>query len=239
MKTVTIPKSMNPYVVTINNSTSSYPAGKTVEVPDEVAEVIEDALELVPKPKKHSGSDKFKSVVFKSITEVTEDDLDGLASIGDYAFYNCTELASITIPKSVARIGNQALAYCSSLESIVIPDSVTYFGERVFYFSTGLKSVTLGNGITEIKANTFFQNPALTSLTIPASVTKIGSNAIACGSTTNKATISFLRTTPPTIESTTFNADNLAKIIVPKGCGGAYKAAANWSTFASYIEEAV
>ena len=55
MKTVTIPTSMNPYVVTINNHTYSYPAGETVEVPDEVAAVIEDQEGLKPKHSKFSG----------------------------------------------------------------------------------------------------------------------------------------------------------------------------------------
>lgn len=45
MKTVTIPACMNPYVVNINNHTYSYPAGETVDVPDEVAEVIEGHID--------------------------------------------------------------------------------------------------------------------------------------------------------------------------------------------------
>ena len=40
-KIVTIPTCMNPYVVIVNHKEYSYPAGETVEVPDEVAEVIE------------------------------------------------------------------------------------------------------------------------------------------------------------------------------------------------------
>ena len=43
---------------------------------------------------------------------------------------------------------------------------------------------------------------------------------------------------PPTISSSTFKTDTLAKIIVPAGCGDTYKAATNWAAFADYIEEA-
>ena len=50
MKAIQIPKSSNPFIVVINNTVHSYAAGETVEVPDEVAAAIEDALELVPKP---------------------------------------------------------------------------------------------------------------------------------------------------------------------------------------------
>lgn len=40
-KTVTIPMSPSPYVVTINNTRYEYKAGATVSVPDEVAALIE------------------------------------------------------------------------------------------------------------------------------------------------------------------------------------------------------
>lgn len=49
-KTITIPTNCNPYIVVINNHVYTYKAGETVEVPDEVAEAIEDAIALESKP---------------------------------------------------------------------------------------------------------------------------------------------------------------------------------------------
>lgn len=40
MKTIQIPMNSNPFTVIINNSVYHYKAGETIEVPDEVAEVI-------------------------------------------------------------------------------------------------------------------------------------------------------------------------------------------------------
>ncbi|MDB4745510.1 leucine-rich repeat domain-containing protein [bacterium] len=57
---------------------------------------------------------------------------DGVTSIGYTAFYYCESLTSITIPDGVASIGDDAFSYCSSLTSITIPDSVTSFGSGAF-----------------------------------------------------------------------------------------------------------
>lgn len=53
---------------------------------------------------------------------------NGVISIGEFAFSDCTSLTSITIPDSVTSIGDKAFADCISLKSITIPDSVTSIG---------------------------------------------------------------------------------------------------------------
>ena len=58
--------------------------------------------------------------------------VDGVTSIGDCAFYDCSSLKSITIPDSVTSIGDCAFYDCSSLKSITIPDSVTSIGRGTF-----------------------------------------------------------------------------------------------------------
>ena len=51
MKTISIPKHNNPFTVKINNKEYTYKAGETIEVPDEVAEAIGNAIVLEPKSK--------------------------------------------------------------------------------------------------------------------------------------------------------------------------------------------
>ena len=58
---------------------------------------------------------------------------NGVTSIGEDAFYDCSGLTSITIPNSVTSIGYYAFENCSSLTSITIPNGVTSIGIYAFY----------------------------------------------------------------------------------------------------------
>ena len=64
----------------------------------------------------------------------------GVYTIGDDAFTGAT-LTNITIPKSVSTIGNYAFYYCSNLTSITIPGSVGVIGLYAFADCTSLTGV--------------------------------------------------------------------------------------------------
>jgi hypothetical protein len=98
-----------------------------------------------------------------------------VTSIGEFAFYLCTRLTSVSIPDSVISIGELAF-YGSGLTSVAIPDSVTDIGNQAFGGS-GLTSVTIGSGVTSIGEFAFSYCLDLTSVKIPDSVTSIGQSA--------------------------------------------------------------
>ena len=111
---------------------------------------------------------------------------NSVTSIGDYAFYNCKSLQSITIPNSVTSIGNRAFDFCVSLQSITIPNSVTSIGDKAFYLCKSLQSITIPNSVTSIGDGAFSGCKSLQSVTIPNSVTSIGDGAFSdCESLTN------------------------------------------------------
>ena len=94
-----------------------------------------------------------------------------VTSIGDYAFYLCIGLTSVTIPNSVTSIGDYAFEGCSSLTSVTIPNSVTSIGKWAFISCSGLTSVTIPNSVTSIGNGAFAYCSGLTSVTLPNNAT--------------------------------------------------------------------
>ena len=104
---------------------------------------------------------------------------NGVTSIGDYAFDNCTSLTSIEIPSGVTSIGDGAFAYCTSLTSIEIPSGVTSIRDHAFDNCTSLTSIEIPSGVTSIGNSAFKNCTSLASIEIPSSVTSIGNEAFA------------------------------------------------------------
>jgi len=166
---------------------------------------------------------------------------DRVWSISSNAFYYCYSLTSITIPDSVTSIGTYAFYYCYTLASVTIPDSVTRIGNYTFRNCYGLASVTIPDSVTSIGNYSIYQCVTLASVTIHDSVTSIGENAFS--SCTGVAEYHLVPTTPPTLANTNaFNSIPADCIIyVPYSADhsvlDAYKTAANWSTYASKMQE--
>ena len=103
---------------------------------------------------------------------------NGVTSIGEYAFSDCTYLESVTIPNSVTSIGNWAFNGCKSMTSVVISGSVLSIGDSAFSGCDKLADVTISDGVKKLGKRAFAGCDALTSLEIPASVEEM-SGAIA------------------------------------------------------------
>ena len=111
---------------------------------------------------------------------------EGVTSIGGAAFYTCKNLKDITIPDSVTSIDTYTFYGCRSLTSVIIPDSVTRIGECAFSRCSSLTSVIIPNSVTYISQHAFRGCTSLTDITIPDSVTYIGNYTFSgCSSLTS------------------------------------------------------
>ena len=90
-----------------------------------------------------------------------------VTSIGNSAFYNCTDLTSVEIPDSVTSIGPMAFYGCSGLTTIEIPSNATYIGSVAFYGCVGLTAVEIPDSVTYIGGSAFGGCNNLTEITLP------------------------------------------------------------------------
>jgi hypothetical protein len=93
----------------------------------------------------------------QEITEITQNDIretiplgttrviipEGVTSIGDSAFRNCTGLTQIVIPEGLTSIGDVAFAGCTGLTQIHLPEGLTSTGNSAFAGCTGLTQIIL------------------------------------------------------------------------------------------------
>lgn len=134
-----------------------------------------------------------------------------VTAIGEYAFYHCYDITSVTLPNTITVIGDHAFSSCESLSSIVLPNSITDLGNWTFTQS-GLSSVSIPTSVTSIGNFTFSDCP-LVSITIPNSVVYIGCNAFANCSNLESVSIGNSVTTIDT--GAFFWCFNLHSIVLP------------------------
>lgn len=155
---------------------------------------------------------------------------NSVTSIGNYAFYRCTGLTSVSIPNSVTSIGFDAFGHCNRLTSVSIPNSVTSIGSCAFEFCTALTSASIPNSATSIGSSAFECCTALTSVTIGNSVTSIGDWAFS--GCENLQYIHCMPTTPPKYNFSFLNDTYMnATLYVPVGTRSAYEKVDPWRNF--------
>jgi len=144
------------------------------------AEVIYTGM-FSPMDNSYSGD----VVIPASVTD--EGTTYAVTSVGDWAFYGCPELRSVTMPGSITTIGEQAFSYCTGLATLSIPSSVTSIGEAAFRDCTDLTGLSVQSENTKydsrndcnaiIETGTHTLIAGCKNTVIPNTVTSIGRDA--------------------------------------------------------------
>ena len=204
------------------------------------------ALTSLPSGLTSIGSSAFYGCTALALTSLPS----GLTSIGDSAFYMCENLTFIELPSGLTSISSSAFEYCDKLKNITIHGGVTSIGSNAFAYCGNLESVIISEGVKSIGPQAFYMSISeadnalgkqinLREVVLPSTIQSIGYSAFyvsySGGSACYLDKLTILATTPPTVSEGGYNAKT---IIVPKGCGEAYKAAEGWSAYADRIVEA-
>lgn len=102
---------------------------------------------------------------------------EGVTSIGNYAFYNCTGLTSLILPESMNVIGQNAFYKFEGLQQIYLPSTLEAIGEDAFFGCVNLLEIDIPDTVTSIGAGAFANCKNLEALDIPSYVRTIGDSA--------------------------------------------------------------
>jgi len=98
---------------------------------------------------------------------------EGVTSIGDYAFSNCTQLSEVEMADSITSIGYYAFNNCSALEEIEIPENVYTIENYAFYNCSALETIEFNaNNCNNIYYNAFY-NTSVKILNVGVNVNQL------------------------------------------------------------------
>ena len=151
---------------------------------------------------------------------------EGVTSIGDRAFQNCSNLSNIQFPNSLTLINGDAFLNCTSLASVTIPDGVKRIHNSAFEGCKRLTSFSVNEGNSNYSSQDgvlfnkdkteIIQYPIgneRATYDIPNSVTSIGNSAFSECTNLSNVTIpdSVTRIGDSAFESCT----SLTSVIIP------------------------
>ena len=171
---------------------------------------------------------KYTNEYCPCITDVIE--WGSITSITNNAFKGNDNITFTSLPNGIISIGSSAFEECHNVQITNFPEGLISIGDRAFYFdeSRSFKmrnaKITLPSTLQSLYDTSFYtyvrdSNDSLTKVSYLSEIT-------------------MLATTPPALTRSSGIYMIAAKIIVPKGCGEAYRTAEGWSGMNGTIEEA-
>ena len=180
--------------------------------------------------KSYSSSSTLRSIFGSQVKEYVLG--DDVTSIGSYAFYNCSNVTSITIADNVTSVGDYAFDGTAWYNNL--PDGLFYAGKIAYKYQGTMPentSMIIKEGTVKLNDNLFDGCTGLSSVYIPSSVKSIGNNAFAnCSELLD--VYCYIRKSP-TVGTKVFDNSGIqfATLYVPEASVNGYKTTTPWSGF--------
>ena len=100
--------------------------------------------------------------------------------MGEFVFYGCKTMESITLPAGLTAIERESFNGCSKLKSIKFPNNVNTIRHHAFYACSGLTSITFGSSMTTVDRYAFCDCSGVKTLVLNKALKTVGGYVFYC-----------------------------------------------------------
>ncbi len=153
-----------------------------------------------------------------------------VTEISGWAFSNCRQMISISIPATIQRIGTEAFYWCYGLQAVHLEDISSWcrvrqgdgfednpiiLAHHIFVNGEKVKELVIPEGVTAIADRAFQGATDITSLVIPSTVAQIGASAF--GDCVSLKTLSLAQGLKVICNRAFHSCRNLQEVTIPEG----------------------
>lgn len=152
----------------------------------------------------------FSSYIKKVVIE------EGVTSISDKAFNQCTSLEEVVLSSTVKSIYSEAFSYCDNLKAVSFSaeNNLSWFGDSAFENCKKLENIEFSDLLTSVGKRAFYKCELITES--PANLKSLGTSAFNGCISLESATLPTSDTYTTLEEHTFKDCKSLKSIIIPK-----------------------
>lgn len=184
--------------------------------------------------------DFMKSIIERTVTEITAEDLAGVEEIGESALKNCKALTKVTLSDTVLYIRGSALDWCENLSEIVFNNNLIVI-EGWAFSATGVERITLPNSVRWVGTGAFYSCANLKSVVWSNYWDPLNYPHVWDQTFVNCTSLEYIDFSHCNHIIPLFNVDvfygvpKTCKFYVPANLLDSWKSESNWSNFAEQI----
>ncbi len=89
---------------------------------------------------------------------------NGVESIGEYAFYQCSSIKTAVVGEGVRTMGKLAFHYCSAMQALSLPSTLREIDQQALCYTNRLRSITFPNGCGLLWVSNMIFKPGTTEI---------------------------------------------------------------------------